>query len=146
MLLPRRPMSSRRETCIFGLSFIRFTSVQSWTLRISIVSAAKVHARDAQQDADVAPPAGREPLPQPVHAAIGQETSRLRHPHAPGTQEWTYLPDADQRLPTWRRLLLLPHVRVGRAVGEERPCQRVLLDRDPRSRCRARRAEARHRP
>jgi hypothetical protein len=90
----------------------------------------------------VAFPARCTPRHQSDHAARREEASHLRHPDAPWAQDRTYVPNADQRLPARQLLLLLPDLWVGRAVGEEHPRHRVLLDRDTRSGRRARRAGA----
>jgi hypothetical protein len=56
----------------------------------------------------VAFPARCAPQHQSDHAARREEASQLRHPDLPWAQVRTYIPNADQRLPARRRLLLLP--------------------------------------
>jgi hypothetical protein len=56
----------------------------------------------------VAFPARCAPPHQSDHAARREEASQLRHPDLPWAQVRTYIPNADQRLPARRRLLLLP--------------------------------------
>jgi len=97
-----------------------------------IVLARERRDRAVRPDPHVALAAVREPLRQPGHTAARDEASELRSADASGTQEWTDLSDADQRVPARRSLFLLPDLRIGRAVGKERSRHRLLLDRDTR--------------
>ena len=88
----------------------------------------------AARDALDSSAAGFERLGSPGsnHAASCEEGSLHRRADASWTQDRTHIPDAAQRFPARRRLLLLPDLWVEREVGEERPRHGLLLDRDTR--------------